>query len=278
MQVRGMTPDDQWPQVSRTLAQLQSIIRVRVSQEADIATAALSLANAATVLPPQDTVATGGSGSSSDYDDAIAATPAATSTVDLSDDDDAVAFAWDESSAADVAGGTGVRTAQQPGAPQASAGAAGKNSQDTRPSRTAVADVVRPGGRSRVDEISGGGLSEGWSSRRPAGPDGAPMAAAAATAAAARGSISATDGVCVTGEGPEEVAATLRRQLGWFAWRVAHGPLTQEEAAALDALLMRQTLALAQQAHFGGAPPPMRSTHHTTAKHSTARPGQHAAR
>lgn len=272
-----MTPDDQWPQVSRTLAQLQSIIRVRVSQEADIATAALSLANAAKVLPQTDSVAAGGSGSSSDYDDAIAATPTATSTVDLSDDDAAVAFEWDEASAADVAGEVWGRAVERPrpGATPASSGAGEQSSRDTQSSRAAVADVARPGGRRRVDEISRGTLIEGSTGSSPTTPDGLPGEVSAAVGGGAGADMWAADGVGAAGDGSEEAVARLRRQVGWFAWRVAHGPLTHDEAAALDELLMRQTLELAKQAHYGGASP---ATALHSAQHSAAPPGNGCSR
>lgn len=208
-----MTPSNQWPQVSRTLAQLQSIIRVQVSQEADIATAALSLANSATVLPPDNSVNTGGTGSSSDYDDAIAASPVATSTYDLSDADDDAESGLNGS--ADAGGTPGGQAAVAWGAQEAA---------QSQPYPT----VDRPGGRRRDERF----LS------KPARP--APQ----------EGGVQGAGGASAAGGGPQEGL-----QLGWFAWRVAHGPLTHAEACALDALLMRQVMALACQAHYGGAAP-----------------------
>ena len=59
MQIRSVVPEDEWPQTATALARLQSITRVELSQQADVAAAALELANSAKVLPPDDTVDSG---------------------------------------------------------------------------------------------------------------------------------------------------------------------------------------------------------------------------
>lgn len=56
MQIRSVVPADEWPQTAAVLARLQGICRVELSQQADVAAAALELANSAKVLPPEDTV------------------------------------------------------------------------------------------------------------------------------------------------------------------------------------------------------------------------------
>lgn len=237
MQVRGVTPKSQWPEVARTLAQLQSIIRVQTSQDADLAVAALALANSATVLPPDDTVASGGSGSSSDYDDAIAASPVGTSTIDLDTDDE------------QCADDDGARNAASPGAGAAEQRAMLEDRRQPSDAATRLEDraehvvpaaaTARPGGRSRA----GGGASRSQTSEAT-GTAGARATAASGAGARAGGAAGPA------AEGQEDV----RERLQWFSWRVAHGPLSHQEAQLLDALFMQQVMGLACQAHYGGAP------------------------
>lgn len=78
MQIRSVVPVEEWPQTATALARLQSITRVELSQQADVAAAALDLANSAKVLPPDDTVDSGNElspMSSADIEDGSGAFP-----------------------------------------------------------------------------------------------------------------------------------------------------------------------------------------------------------